>query len=185
MTTSTTPDRFTLGYRSAEQFYGRGARYALDEILAELARFRTAFPKLPAQVEPYIDRIELNVASSEIIMAKTATGESDLQLDGLTFGDYTMLKQAEKSRPLRVSLWKKTQGSAVALMPNLNCKDDVWRGLFRDHPGLRRDGDGHDGREPGRSSGPGDGCTSAASASRRAICSRIRYFCTLPEIVIG
>lgn len=58
MTTSTTPDRFTLGYRSAEQFYGRGARYALDEILAELARFRGAFPKLPAQVEPYIDRIE-------------------------------------------------------------------------------------------------------------------------------
>lgn len=58
MTTSTTPDRFTLGYRSAEQFYGRGARYALDEILAELARFRDAFPKLPAQVEPYIGRIE-------------------------------------------------------------------------------------------------------------------------------
>ena len=81
---------------------------------------------------PYFDRIVFNVSSSEIIPAKAATGESDLQCAGIGFTDYTMLKQAEKLHPLRVSLWRKTQGSSVALMPNLNCKDDVWRGLFQD-----------------------------------------------------
>ncbi|MCF7698691.1 ABC transporter substrate-binding protein [Loktanella sp. M215] len=81
---------------------------------------------------PYVDRIELNVASSEIILAKTATGESDLQMAGLDFIDYTLLRRAEKAHPLHVALWRKSQGSAVALYPNLNCADTVWRDLFRD-----------------------------------------------------
>ena len=58
MSAQSFPDRFTLGYRSAEQFYGQGARYALDEIAKEVADFRAAFPKLPVQVEPFIARIE-------------------------------------------------------------------------------------------------------------------------------
>ncbi len=81
---------------------------------------------------PYVDRIVLNVSSSEIITAKTATGESDLQSNGIAFPDYTLLKKAEKLHPLRVALWRKSQGSAVALLPNLNCADTVWRDLFRD-----------------------------------------------------
>ncbi len=81
---------------------------------------------------PYLDRILLNVSSSEIIAAKTATGESDLQVVGIGFPDYTLLKQSEKQHPVKVSLWRRTQGSSVNLLPNLNCKDDVWRGLFHD-----------------------------------------------------
>lgn len=81
---------------------------------------------------PYIDKVVLTVASSEVILAKTATGESDLQMAGVAFGDYTLLKQAEASHGLHVSLWPKAQGSAVALYPNLNCADPVWRDLFRD-----------------------------------------------------
>lgn len=81
---------------------------------------------------PYIDRVLLNVASSEVILAKTATGESDLQTTALAFPDYPLLKRSEKMHPLRVSLWRKTQGSAVALYPNLNCADPLWQGLFRD-----------------------------------------------------
>ncbi|MGQ0565387.1 MAG: ABC transporter substrate-binding protein [Gemmobacter sp.] len=81
---------------------------------------------------PYVDRVVLNVASSEIISAKSATGESDLQVAGIAFTDYTLLKQAEKLHPLKVSLWRKTQGSSVSLMPNMNCSDPVWRGLFQD-----------------------------------------------------
>ena len=81
---------------------------------------------------PYLDRILLNVSSSEIIPAKAATGESDLQCAGIGFTDYTLLKHAEKLHSLRVSLWRRTQGSSVALTPNLNCTDDVWRGLFQD-----------------------------------------------------
>jgi peptide/nickel transport system substrate-binding protein len=81
---------------------------------------------------PYIDRMVLDVASAEIISAKTATGESDLQVTGVDFPDYTLLKQAEKLHPLRVSLWRRTQGSSVSLLPNLNCSDPVWRKLFQD-----------------------------------------------------
>lgn len=81
---------------------------------------------------PYVDRIVLDVASADIISAKTATGESDLQMMGVDFPDYTLLKQAEKIHPLHVSLWRRTQGSSVTLLPNLNCKDDVWRSLFQD-----------------------------------------------------
>jgi peptide/nickel transport system substrate-binding protein len=81
---------------------------------------------------PYIDRWLLNLCSSEIITAKTATGESDLQGLGIGFPDYTLLKHSEKMYPQHVSLWTRTQGSSVALMPNMNCTDPVWRGLFQD-----------------------------------------------------
>ena len=46
---------------------------------------------------PYLDRIVLDVASADIIPAKTATGESDLQANGISFPDYTLMKQAEIS----------------------------------------------------------------------------------------
>ncbi|MET3649407.1 ABC transporter substrate-binding protein [Phyllobacterium ifriqiyense] len=81
---------------------------------------------------PYIDRVILNVSSSSIIPAKTGAGESDLQAAGIDFNDYTFLKDAEKRYPVKVNLWKMTRGSRVAILPNLNCKDEVWRGLFRD-----------------------------------------------------
>jgi peptide/nickel transport system substrate-binding protein len=81
---------------------------------------------------PYIDRFVLNVSSSEIISAKTASGDSDLQLLGLDFSDYTFLKDAEKRYPLKVNLWKRTQGSRISLLPNLTCGDPVWQACFRD-----------------------------------------------------
>ena len=81
---------------------------------------------------PYVDRIVMNVSSSEIIAAKTATGESDLQPTGIGLPDYTLIKEAEARFPLKVSLWRRTRGSSVALFPNLNCTDDVWRQLFQD-----------------------------------------------------
>jgi peptide/nickel transport system substrate-binding protein len=81
---------------------------------------------------PYLDQVILNVSSSEIIAAKTGAGESDLQANGVDFADYAFLKDSEKRYPVKVSLWKKTQGSRVALLPNLNCGDPVWNGLFRD-----------------------------------------------------
>lgn len=81
---------------------------------------------------PYIDRMLLNVSSSEIIAAKTATGDSDLQGVGLGLPDYTLIKEAENRFPIKVSLWRRTQGSSVALFPNLNCRDPIWQLLFRD-----------------------------------------------------
>ena len=81
---------------------------------------------------PYIDRFLLNVSSSQIVPAKTGAGESDLQFSGIDFSDYTFLRDAEKRYPVRVGLWKRTQGSRIALLPNLNVGDDVWRNVLRD-----------------------------------------------------
>jgi peptide/nickel transport system substrate-binding protein len=81
---------------------------------------------------PYIDKVMLNVSSSSIIPAKTGAGESDLQFSGIDFTDYTFLKDAEKRYPIKVNLWKRTQGSRIALLPNLNTADEVWRPLLQD-----------------------------------------------------
>ncbi|PDT83828.1 ABC transporter substrate-binding protein [Sinorhizobium sp. BJ1] len=81
---------------------------------------------------PYIDKFVLSVSSSALIPAKAGTGESDLQAVGIDFVDYTYLKDAEKRYPVKVKLWKKTSGSRLALLPNLNCADPVWRPLLRD-----------------------------------------------------
>ncbi|MCV3735709.1 ABC transporter substrate-binding protein (plasmid) [Rhizobium sp. TRM96647] len=81
---------------------------------------------------PYMDKVVLNVSASGIIPAKAGAGETDLQSVGLDFADYTFLKDAEHRYPVTVNLWERTQGSRVALLPNLNCGDKVWRGLFRD-----------------------------------------------------
>ncbi len=81
---------------------------------------------------PYVDRILLNVSSYEVIPAKVAAGDSDLQATSISFAHYTVLKEAEKRQPVNVSLWSRSQGSRLALYPNMNCEDPVWRMLFQD-----------------------------------------------------
>ena len=81
---------------------------------------------------PYVDRFILNSSSSSLIPAKTGAGESDLQGTALDFTDYTFLKESEKLHPIKVSLWKRTQGSRLALLPNLNYGDPVWKKLLQD-----------------------------------------------------
>ena len=81
---------------------------------------------------PYIDRLLVTIAESKIIPAKTGAGESDLQARYLRFDDYTFLKNAEQRNDDTVRLWHTVPGSQLALYPNLNCQDPVWRGLFRD-----------------------------------------------------
>ncbi|OLP62378.1 peptide ABC transporter substrate-binding protein [Xaviernesmea oryzae] len=81
---------------------------------------------------PYIDRFVLNISSPGIIAAKAGAGEADLQASGIDFVDYAFLKDAETRYPVKVKLWKRTLGSRVALLPNLNCSDPVWQKLLRD-----------------------------------------------------
>lgn len=81
---------------------------------------------------PYIDRFVLNISTSSLIPAKTGAGEADLQAQNISFGDYTFLKESEGSRPIRVKLWESGRGSRVALFPNLNFEDQVWRTVLRD-----------------------------------------------------
>ncbi len=81
---------------------------------------------------PYIDRVVMNIAAGRLIPAKTGAGESDLQARHLSFADYTFLKQNEQRSGLRVYLWRTTKGAHIALFPNLNVRDPVWRALVRD-----------------------------------------------------
>ena len=81
---------------------------------------------------PYIDRIVMNIVDGKLISAKTSAGESDLQARNLNFSDFTFLKQHEKRKDYNVLLWSTTKGAHIALFPNLNANDPVWRSLFRD-----------------------------------------------------
>lgn len=81
---------------------------------------------------PYIDRVAMQISDSKLIPAKTGAGESDLQARGLHLSDFTFLKQNEKRNNLKLRLWQTTKGSHIALFPNLNASDPVWRSLMRD-----------------------------------------------------
>nr|WP_284739481.1 ABC transporter substrate-binding protein [Rhizobium sp. CG5] len=81
---------------------------------------------------PYVDKIALSVGSGDLISAKAASSESDLQLNNISFSDYTFLKSAEPHGDIEVKLWKRTEGSRVAIIPNLNCADLVWRRVLWD-----------------------------------------------------
>ena len=81
---------------------------------------------------PYADRFILDVVGGALVPAKTAAGEADLQARGLNFSDYTFLKAAEERSGYQVRLWKTVRGSQLALYPNLNAVDPVWRELNRD-----------------------------------------------------
>jgi peptide/nickel transport system substrate-binding protein len=81
---------------------------------------------------PYIDRVLLDVTESRLIPVKTGAGETDLQARGLTFSDYTFLKRSEDNTGLRTHLWQTARGAHLALYPNLNSRDEVWRKLLRD-----------------------------------------------------
>ena len=81
---------------------------------------------------PYVDRFVLAIADSKLIPAKTGAGEADLQARDLNFNNYTFLKQSEKNNGYRTLLWRAAKGSHIALFPNLNCNDPVWRKVLRD-----------------------------------------------------
>jgi peptide/nickel transport system substrate-binding protein len=81
---------------------------------------------------PYLDRVIFTLADSKIIPAKTGTGESDLQARYLSFNDYTFLKAGEGENHYKVRLWRTGPGSELALYPNLNVDDPMWRNLVRD-----------------------------------------------------
>lgn len=81
---------------------------------------------------PYIDEVIFDIASPGLIPAKAGAGDTDLQARYLSFDDYTFLKEAEDRFPFRTRLWRTAKGSHMALFPNLNAVDPVWRELFRD-----------------------------------------------------
>ena len=81
---------------------------------------------------PYLDRIILSVTGSPLIAAKAGSGESDLQARGIYFSDYTFLRANDEEHGYMVHLWDTVRGSQLALYPNLNANDPVWRAVLRD-----------------------------------------------------
>ncbi len=81
---------------------------------------------------PYIDEVAIHITSASLIAAKTAAGESDLQGRYLRLDNYTFLKAGETRNDFSVRLWRNSGGSQLALYPNLNSSDPVWRKLVRD-----------------------------------------------------
>lgn len=83
---------------------------------------------------PYIDEVEINLASNSLIPAKAGAGESDLQARYIRMDNYPFLKEAQKSgtADINVNLWQTARGSHIALFPNLTSADPVWRKLLRD-----------------------------------------------------
>jgi peptide/nickel transport system substrate-binding protein len=81
---------------------------------------------------PYVDRILLDVAAGGLMAAKANAGELDILFRGLNMGDIPILKEGEKAKGYRTLLWPITRGSELALYPNLNAVDPVWRALNRD-----------------------------------------------------
>ena len=81
---------------------------------------------------PYIDRVVMSIVDSKIVPAKTGTGESDLQARYLRFDNFTFLRKNAKQSGFAVHLWRIGKGAHMALYPNFNVKDPVWRKLLRD-----------------------------------------------------
>lgn len=82
---------------------------------------------------PYLDRIVLSQADTKLVPAKAGAGEADLQFRTIAFSNFTFLKENERRAGYRTLLWKTAKGSHIALFPNLNAADEVWRKLLRDH----------------------------------------------------
>ena len=80
---------------------------------------------------PYLDRFIFDIVDSKLVPIKTGAGETDLQSRYLVFKDYTFLRESEPRNGLTTLLWPEARSSHLAIYPNLNATDEVWRGLFR------------------------------------------------------
>ncbi len=81
---------------------------------------------------PYVDRMIFSVIEGRLIPVKVGGGEADLQARGLAFSDVTFLKESEGRAGMHTHLWRTSPAAHLALFPNLNARDPVWREVFRD-----------------------------------------------------
>ncbi|MEH6646474.1 ABC transporter substrate-binding protein [Sulfitobacter sp.] len=82
---------------------------------------------------PYIDVVEMTVVGDGLIAAKSNAGQVDLQARGLGFRDVAILKKGQvDGGNYRTFLWQNGAASQIAIYPNLNFADPVWRKVMRD-----------------------------------------------------
>ena len=81
---------------------------------------------------PYIDIVEMEIVAPGLVAAKSNAGEVDLQGRGLDFRDTSILKKGEADGNYKTNLWQTGVASQIAIYPNLNYADPVWREVLRD-----------------------------------------------------
>lgn len=81
---------------------------------------------------PYIDIVEMEIVAPGLVAAKSNAGEVDLQGRGLDFRDTSILKKGEADGNYKTNLWQTGVASQIAIYPNLNYADPVWREVMRD-----------------------------------------------------
>ncbi|MEM7191135.1 MAG: ABC transporter substrate-binding protein, partial [Pseudomonadota bacterium] len=81
---------------------------------------------------PYLDTVDLEIAASGLIPLKASLGEATLQIRSLGFSDAPVLKKNQEDAGYVTRLWRSGAANEVAIYPNLNYGDPVWRDLFRD-----------------------------------------------------
>jgi peptide/nickel transport system substrate-binding protein len=81
---------------------------------------------------PYLDRVIMDVSAGSLFAAKANAGEEDLLFRGLNMSDIPVLKEGERAKGYKTLLWPYARGTELALYPNLNTTDPVWRRLNRD-----------------------------------------------------
>ncbi|KIC37881.1 ABC transporter substrate-binding protein [Leisingera sp. ANG-M7] len=82
---------------------------------------------------PYIDTVEMEIVTAGLVAAKSNAGEADLQARGLDFRDIPILRKGEKDNSgYKTYLWGNGAASQIAIYPNLNTQDPVWRNILRD-----------------------------------------------------
>jgi peptide/nickel transport system substrate-binding protein len=82
---------------------------------------------------PYIDIVEMEIVSAGLVAARANAGETDLQARGLGFRDIPILRKGElEGGNYTTRLWATGVASQIAIYPNLNVNDPVWKPLLRD-----------------------------------------------------
>lgn len=81
---------------------------------------------------PYFDALDMTVASSGLIPAKSIAGEANLQARSLPFSEAGVIKAGEERGNYEMRIWKSGVASEVALFPNMNYEDANFRALLRD-----------------------------------------------------
>ncbi|MEM6308571.1 MAG: ABC transporter substrate-binding protein [Pseudomonadota bacterium] len=82
---------------------------------------------------PYIDKVEMTIVGGGLVVAKANAGEVDLQARAIDFRDVSILKKGEvDGADYTTRLWANGAASQIAIYPNLNFNDPVWRAVIRD-----------------------------------------------------
>ena len=75
----------------------------------------------------------MTVVGGGLVAAKANAGEVDLQARGLSFPDIAILKKGEQDGGnYRTLVWGSGVANQIAIYPNLNFRDPVWREVMRD-----------------------------------------------------